>query len=406
MLKAPMARFWILVTLGVAAAIAGVAWYVAPPMKPLGYAGVEFSVMTPAAAARAPLLATRGALIAKVDEDSPAAGAGIHAGEVAAAIDGAPIISADQAAGIVRAHRDGDRVVFTLFDEAKGDIHPKNVAVDFTGLPKPIKNLSVLPPRTLAKERFNLPPMAANAAWSQRLARGPTIRPLALPALGAGRCTGFAPEYWVVAGHAPDDSMIHLAAPEGFEHAIYQSAKLNGRDAKDFVLFLIEQDFGARPTPSLPEPQPFGFVLFKFGTAKGAAGFAEYRVTHDGKGGDRIALWLVAVASADVSWAEPQTGAVAFSLHCLASDAPPPQPRDPALVLTSVSADCIRGRCGEGDFAAQYMNVLKLGFAHGPDGSMWLVKPKTDFWQNGADGPGYYHQIGGTNEKLEPGRTN
>src|SRR5476649_423788 len=105
-----MARWWILVTLGVAAAIAGVAWYVTPPMKPRGYAGVEFSVMTPAAFARAPLLTTHGALIAKVDDDSPAAAAGLHAGDVVEAIDSVDIISADQAAGIVRAHGEGDHV--------------------------------------------------------------------------------------------------------------------------------------------------------------------------------------------------------------------------------------------------------------------------------------------------------
>jgi hypothetical protein len=401
MLKAAMARFWILLTVGVAAAIAGVAWYVAPPMKPRGYAGVEFSVMTPAAFARAPLLTSRGALIAKVDDDSPAARAGIHAGEVVAAIDGAPISSADQAAGIVRAHRQGDRVSFALFDEPHGDIRSKNIAVNFTDPPKPVKKLSVLPPRTLAEEVFNYPPMAANAAWSKAIARGPTIRPLAMPGLGAGRCSGLAPEYWVVAGHAPDDSMIHVAAPEGFEHAIYQSARLNGREPEDFVLSLIERSFGARPTPALTEKQPFGFMLFKFGTTRGAAGFAEYRVTND-----RIALWIAAVASADVSWAEPQTGAVAFSLHCQNADAPAPLARDPALAVTSVSTACLKGQCGEGDFAAQYMKVLRLGYVHGPDGSDWLVKPKSDFWQNGGEGPGYYHQIGGENEKLEPGRTN
>ena len=52
------------------------------------------------------------------------------------------------------------------------------------------------------------------------------------------------------------------------------------------------------------------------------------------------------------------------------------------------------------------MKVLQLGYVHGPEGSNFLVKPKSDFWQNGAEGPGYYHQIGGENEKLEPGRTN
>jgi hypothetical protein len=248
--------------------------------------------------------------------------------------------------------------------------------------------------------------MLANAAWSRKIARGPTIRPLAMPGLGAGGCNGFAPEHWYVAGHQADDSMIHVAAPQGFEHAIYQSAKLEGQDAKQFVLSQVAQSFETAPIPAASEKQPFGFTLLKFGLPPGAAGFAEYRVTPDTKGGARIAIWIVAVASADVSWAEPQTGAVAFSLHCRTAEEPKPLPHDPALVSTSVSADCIKGKCREGDFAAQYLKVLRLGYAHGPDGSMWLIKPRTDFWQNGAEGPGYYHQIGGENEKLEPGRTN
>src|SRR5271154_4420193 len=107
-----MARLGILLALGVAAAIAGVIWYVHPPSKPRGYAGLEFSVMTPAAAARAPLLTSRGALIYAVAADSPADKAGIHAGDVVAAIDGIAIISPDQAAGIVRAHGEGDQGVF------------------------------------------------------------------------------------------------------------------------------------------------------------------------------------------------------------------------------------------------------------------------------------------------------
>ena len=105
MLKRPW-RVWILLTLGVAAAIAGVAWYVAPSAKPHGYAGVEFSVMTPGAAARAPLLTSRGALIFAVADGSPADKAGLHSGDVVAAIDGNAITSAPQASGIVRQHRD------------------------------------------------------------------------------------------------------------------------------------------------------------------------------------------------------------------------------------------------------------------------------------------------------------
>jgi hypothetical protein len=401
-----MARLWILVVLGVAVAAAGVAWYVAPPGKPKGYAGLEFSAMTPAAAARAPLLTSRGALIFDVADASPADKAGLHPGEVVAAIDGSPITSAPQAAGIVRDHREGDRVVFTVFDETKGDIHPKDVAVNFAAEPPVTKKRSVLPPRTLAKENFYLPTMGANADWSRRIARGPTVRPVAIPGLGAGRCNGFAPEDWFVAAHAPDDSMIHVMAPSGFEHAIYQSARLDGRDARTFVLDLIARNFQSAPTTTQAQPQPFGFMLFSFGLSRGAVGFAEYRVTHSGSGGDRIAVWIVAVAAADAAWAQPQTGAVVFSLHCLNADAPSPRPRDRALAVTSVSTRCLQGACSESDFAAQYMNVLRLGYVHAPGGSNYLIKPKSDFWQNGAEGPGYYHQVGGTNEKLEPGRTN
>ena len=396
-----MARLWILLTLGVAAAIAGVAWYVMPPGKPHGYAGLEFSVMTPAAAARAPLLTSRGALIYEVAEASPADKAGLHPGEVVAAIDGTPITSAQQASGIVRQHREGDQVVFTLFDETAGDIHSKTVAVTFIAQPPVTKKRSVEPPRTLAREYFALPTMGANADWSRRIARGPTIRPLAVPGLGAGRCNGFAPEGWFVAAHASDDSMIHVMAPTGFEHAIYQSARLDGQAPRDFVLGLIAKNFQGAPTSTPDEAQPFGFQLFNFGMSRGAVGFAEYRVTQG-----RIAVWIAAVAAADVAWAQPQTGAVAFSLHCAAAGASAPLPRNRSLALTSVSTRCIQGVCGEGDFAAQYMKVLRLGYVHAPDGSNYLIKPKSDYWQNGAEGPGYYHQVGGTNEKLEPGRTN
>lgn len=392
-----MARFWILVGLGVVAALGGVAWYVAPPSDPRGFSGLQFSAMTPGAAARAPLLTSHGALIQRVEEKSPAAEAGLHPGEVVVAIDGVAINSAEQAAGIVRSHNAGDRVTFTLFDEEKGGIHPQDVAVAFGDEPKRDKILSVLPPRTITKERFSQPPMAANAAWSPRLARGPTIRPLALYSLSAEDCSGFAPAHWYVAAHGAE--MIHVMASQGFEHAIYQASDLNGANPKDFVLSLVGKSFSDTPAPSLPESQPFGFQLIKFGLPRGAAGFAEYKVT-----GNRIVVWIAAAAAADIAWAVPQSGAVAFSLSCKAAGAT--RARDPALDTVSVSTACIKNQCREGDFAAQYMKVLRLGYVHGPDGAMWLIKPKTDFWANGAEGPGYYHQIGGENEKLEPGRTN
>jgi hypothetical protein len=396
-----MTRWTILIVLGVGAAVAGVVWYVHPPGKPRGYAGVQFSTTTRAAAHRAPLLKTPGALVQVVEDSSPAAGAGLAVGQVVAAIDGVPVTSAAQAAGIVRSHREGDSVLFTVFDEPHGEIEPRDILLVFAGEPPLSNKHSVKPPRTLADQVFQRPGMAANAAWSRKIARGAFIRPLELRGLGKGQCNGFAPEGWFVAAHADDNSMLHVMAPSGFQHAVFETAALNGRDPQGFVEELIAENFQAPPTVAALEPQPYGFTLVKFGTPKGAAGFAEYRVT-----GNRIAVWLVAVAAADAGWALPQTGAVVFSLHCAASDTQPLQLRDKGLVDTAVSTRCLDGKCGEGDFAAAYMRVLKLGYVHSPKGINYLVKPKSDFWQNGAQGPGYYHQIGGENEKLEPGRTN
>src|SRR5579862_8409338 len=145
-----MARLWLGVLAVIALGALGVAWWVARPTAPHGYAGIEFARVTEAAAARTPLLSTRGALVTAVAEKSPAAQAGIKVGAVVAAIDGVTITSARQASNILRAHEKGDRVTFTLFDEAKGPIHSKIVLVTFDDAP-PISEtvFTVEPPRTL-----------------------------------------------------------------------------------------------------------------------------------------------------------------------------------------------------------------------------------------------------------------
>ena len=68
---------------------------------------------------------------------------------------------------------------------------------------------------------------------------------------------------------------------------------------------------------------------------------------------------------------------------------------------------CIRGAGEESDFAgAAYLPVLRFGYVHNQKGDMFLLRPRRDYWQNGAEGPGFYHQIGGENERLYPGRIN
>src|ERR1700704_5863533 len=81
--------------------------------KPRGFSGLQFAALTPAAAARTPLLLRGGALVLQVADDSPADKARIKPGEVVAAIDGTKIASARQASDLVRSHAAGDRISLT-----------------------------------------------------------------------------------------------------------------------------------------------------------------------------------------------------------------------------------------------------------------------------------------------------
>jgi len=369
--------------------------------KPRGFSGLQFSALTPAASARTPLLLRGGAEIATVLDDSPADKAKIAAGEVVSAIDGVAIQSARQASDMVRGRAAGDRMSLTLYDITKGEVHPRDVSLTLDAAPPVGKKFSVRPPRTLAKEIFGQPFPAAHASWSRRIYLGPTIRPLALSGLGAGQCNTFAPERWRVAAHSKDNSLFHVMAGESFAHAIYKTAQLDGAAPGAFLSDFIQTSFGAPVVMTPPQTRPFGFVVRDFGNNKGGVGFVLYRVT-----GNRIALWLAAVPGGDAGWAKPLVGSVALSMRCASPGAPAFAPRDPSLPETSVSLRCIDGQCGETDLAAGYLSVLRLGYVHNLKGDMFLVHPRKDFWQNGAEGPGFYHQIGGENEKLMPGRIN
>lgn len=369
--------------------------------KPQGFSGLQFAPLSPAASARTPLLKRGGAEIAAVMQDSPADKAGLAAGEVVAAIDGVAITTARQASNLVRAGKSGQRITLTLYDITKGEVRPKGVSLMLDAAPPVGKKFSVDPPRTLAKEPRPLPIVAANAAWSKRILRGATIKPLALSGLGAGQCNGLAPQGWRVAAHAPDNSLFHVMAGEGFQHALYKSGDLNGAAAETFVQDFLQATFGSPAVLTPPQERPFGFVAQDFGNQKGGKGFVLYRVA-DG----RIALWAAAFPGGDANWAKPLVGAAALSMRCASPEAPAPLSRDPQLLDTGISLGCIKGQCSETDFAATYLTVLRLGYVHNLKGDMFLLRPGRDFWQSGAEGPGFYHQIGGENEKLLPGRIN
>ena len=398
-----MARLWLGVLCIILLGALGVAWLIARPSEPRGYSGLEFARVTGAAAARAPLLSTRGALVKDVATGSPAERAGIKPGAVVAAIDGVPIISARQASDIARRHEKGDRVRITLFDEAKGAIHPRTVELVFDAAPPVSKTIfSVDPPRTLAREHFAQFSMAANASWSRRLAHGVSVRLRAMPQLTAGTCSGVAPEKWRVQDSAA--GLIHLTSGDGGLHAIYKLVPLDATqriDPKGYVLGLLHAIFHSPTTPAPSEDRPFGVSSVSFGNRNGVAGFALWRLN-----GSVLSVWIAAVPAGDTAWALPVAASTLLSLRCDSQMAPAPRRRDPSLAPTSLSTRCLQDKCEDSDFAASYLEKFQLGYVHAHDGEVFLITPRKDLWINGQEGPGFYRQLGGQNEKLEPGRTN
>src|SRR3954463_5396087 len=249
MLQTAMFRGWKGIALaGVAGAalfVGAVFYAVHRPPKPQGFSGLTFAPLTPAAAHRTPTLGLGGAQVFAVTDNSPADKAGIKPDEVVAAIEGTRIPSARQAASLIRAGRAGDHVTLTVYDITQGEVKPRAVSLTFEDEPVPKKKFSVHPPRTLAKAFFYPPFPAANASWSKRILRGPTIRPQLLTGLGAGQCNGFAPAEWRVAAHAPDNSLFHVMADKGFAHALYKSGRLDGASAENFVRHFLEATFAS-----------------------------------------------------------------------------------------------------------------------------------------------------------------
>ena len=221
-----------------------------------------------------------------------------------------------------------------------------------------------------------------------------------MPQLNAGTCSGVAPEKWQLRDSG--DGMIHLASGEGGAHAIYKLVRLDAsqqRDPKGYVSGLLHAIFRS-PVASTPvgdaavrrqqlqfrQPEWCGGFRAVAVERRCAVGVDRRRSRRRYRLGDPGDRQRVAVAALRVrSWRRL------------------PRPRDPALAATSLSTRCLAGRCEDSDFAATYLDKFRLGYVHAHDGEVFLVNPRRDFWLNGQEGPGFYRQLGGENEKLEPG---
>ena len=78
------------------------------------YLGVEYELITPDVAARESITGTQGAFVKTVLADSPAAQAGLKAGDVISAVDGKSIGETNNLRDVVLGHQPGDEITLTI----------------------------------------------------------------------------------------------------------------------------------------------------------------------------------------------------------------------------------------------------------------------------------------------------
>ena len=378
-----------------------------PTKRPSGFLGIEFGSLTPSAEARAPFLGAGGALVSRVFPESPAATAGVTAGEIVIAIDHRPVSSAEGAASTVARIAPGKTVVLTLYAAGNDSEHRRDVRVALAGGPPKNETIfTVEPPRVLAREWNFQPSMAARAAWSHAIARG-AVEPLALQLFATRRCQAIAPEDWKIADAAADGTSFALVSQFERTRAIFAATRLPKEGPPEGAVSRVLAKF-ARITPDLSasDNANFGFRVATFGSAAGYAGFVVYRVNRLGLTGLVVSLRAAVVPASNVAELAPLAGAVALSIRCTNGFASGAKAYDDTLSPTSVSVRCLENACDESDYAGAYNDVLHTGYVHSSSGENFLIDVRKDIWATGPGGPGTYHQVRGVLEKLEPGRTN
>ncbi|MBV9332092.1 MAG: PDZ domain-containing protein [Alphaproteobacteria bacterium] len=371
-----------------------------------GFLGLEFAPLTRAAQARAPYLTTGGAMILAVVPHSPADGHFLE-GEVVTAIDGERIATARDAVRALDGRRAGSRVAISYLDLSKGDGRVRTETVALAEHPPEDKTrYSVELPRMLAREWDFEPAMAAHASWSNRIARG-AVNPLALKRYARGRCSALAPENWVLISADPEGNMIELMSPAlNTRVAFVRSMLEGGSRAESIVTSAIARYSGITPETGAVLTTASGYRVMDFGSMRGIAGFALFRLRAPGRHGVILSIWIAAVPANNVAVLAPVAGAVALSIRCGGILDAEPRPRDPAISPTSISVRCLENRCDETDVAGAYNEEMHTGYVHAPDGNNFLIDPRKDIWATGPNGPGTYRQVNGLLQKLEPGRSN
>jgi hypothetical protein len=240
---------------------------------------------------------------------------------------------------------------------------------------------------------------------------------VALGALQNRLCRGEAPAGWIIADQDPNGTSFTLATRDRSTVAAYGIVGISSGHASGFYgpQFAQPSAFaaylasvaGGMPVNQTAAPEPLGPMRSFPVQGNGVTGhviYATYPLPADPGGyviSVRIALGR---SAADARMA----AAIAATISCTTALHSPSngyaQVEAPKHDLAT-SDRCKSGDCDEGDLAGTYNAQLGTGYVHSASGENFLIDVTRDYSANGPQGPGYYHQVGNTLEKLEAGRS-
>jgi len=424
-----------------------------------GWLGLEPSKLTPDAVTKMHGAVKSGALIASVVQGSPAATAGLKAGEVVTFADGQPVSSPNDLVRIVGSHRPGDTMVLIVINTANG-FNSRYVTVGLSSGPRN-QTAQVQSSKNgiyTGFDDFKAPPegdrVLKDPNWQSDIEKGgfdtgnesgPNLKGglSTLPSAKAGKngksaghgtgalrashfipvgllrgqyCHALAPAGWGIAEQVSYGRGMTLASADGRMRATYVIVGINsgaaliyvhpqGGDPVTQALTLSSLTAGQR-IQGISQRSFLGASLIDF-RGMSEQGYVLFR-TYPVPGQPYSYVLSTHIAVGPTRHEEAIAGAVASSINCVAQFHAPEggyaqvQPKSESQA-TGTSSSCKRGNCDDGDLAGTYNVQLGTGYVHSETGQNFLVDPSTDYHATGPDGPGYYRQVGNSYEKLTPG---
>jgi hypothetical protein len=235
----------------------------------------------------------------------------------------------------------------------------------------------------------------------------------AINPLNQDHCHTLAPDGWLVQDSNAGGTIFTASSIDHTMVAGYVGLKVpgavaqggNGQPPSPPATFVkqMAQVFTGAPIESTLDAPKFGAYQVMTVTSGQYGGYILYHafaVTTDPKGYGLI--MRIALGPKDDKHAIAAAGSVAAATRCDAVAIP--QKVDLGLAHgTGTTGACREGHCDDVDLAGSYNAQFGIGWAHDSNGQNYNVDVMGDFSESGPDGPGYYAEIDGEPQRLEPG---